>query len=104
MNLVCALLASRMGQSLNSCQVGEVMMNKPKLFLAAILSTTAIASTILFGSVSTAQPCSLYKSKYYQEQYEQVNWLRSPWVAVLTLPGIALAAALSVGNRYYKKG
>lgn len=78
-------------------------MNTPKLFLAAILSTTAIASTLVFGSVSTAQPCSLYKSKYYQEQYKQTSWLRSPWIAVLTVPGIALAAALSVGDRYYKK-
>ena len=79
-------------------------MNKPQLFWAAILSTTAIASTLVFSSVSSAQPCSLYKSKYYQEQYQQTNWLRSPWVAVLTLPGIALATALSVGDRYYKKG
>ena len=78
-------------------------MNKPKLFLAAILSTTAIASTLVFGSVSTAQPCSLYKSKYNQEQYQQANRLRSPWIAVLTVPGIVLAAALSVGDRYYKK-
>lgn len=80
-------------------------MLKLKLSLAAILSTTAIASSIVFGSVSSAQPCPLSKSEYYeQEQYEQADWLRSPWVALITLPGIALAAALSVGDRFYKKG
>jgi hypothetical protein len=78
---------------------------KLKLSLAAILSTTAIASGIVLSSVSSAQPCSLSKSEYYkQEQYQQANWLRSPWVAVITLPGIALAAALSVGDRFYRKG
>lgn len=77
---------------------------KPKLSLAAILSTTAIASGILFGSVSVAQPCSSSKSDYYQERYEQANWLRSPLAVVITLPGIAIAAALSLGDRYYKKG
>lgn len=77
---------------------------KPKLSLAAILSTTVIASGILFGSLSAAQPCSLSKSDYYQEQYEQANWLRSPLAVVITLPGIAIAVALSLGDRYYKKG
>jgi hypothetical protein len=77
---------------------------KPKLSLAAILSTTAIASSILFGSVSVAQPCSLSKSDYYQERYEQADWLRSPLAVVIILPGIAIAAALSLGDRYYKKG
>jgi succinate dehydrogenase/fumarate reductase cytochrome b subunit len=76
----------------------------PKRSLAAILSTTAIASGVFLASVSSAQPCSLYKSESYEKQYEQANWLRSPWVAVLVLPGIALATALSVGDRFYKKG
>lgn len=79
-------------------------MIKRKLSLAVILSSTAIASGVLFSSVSSAQPCSLYKSNYYQEQQEEANWLRSPWAAVIVLPGIAIAAALSVGDRYYKKG
>lgn len=75
---------------------------KPKLTLAAIVSTTAIAGGVLFGSVSSAQPCSLSKSDYYTERYAQANWLRSPWAAVITLPGIAIAAALSIGDRYYR--
>jgi hypothetical protein len=75
---------------------------KPKLTLAAILSTTAIASGVLLASASSAQPCSRYKSNYYQDQYEQVNWLRSPLAVAIALPGIAIAAALSVGHRYYK--
>lgn len=76
---------------------------KPKLSLAAILSTTAIASGVLLGSVSPAKSCIHSKSIQYKERYEQANWLRTPLAAVLTLPGIAIAAALSVGNRYYKE-
>ncbi len=71
---------------------------KPKLALATIVSTTAIASVILLGSSSSAQPCSLK----YNKQYEQTNWLRSPLAAVITLPGIAIATALSLGGRHYK--
>jgi hypothetical protein len=78
-------------------------MLKSKLSLAAILSTTAIASGIVLGSVSSAQSCLLRKLEYKQEQYEAGNWLRSPWIAILVLPGIALATALSVGDRLYKK-
>lgn len=77
-------------------------MSKPKLLVAAILSSSAIASTIMLSSASSAQPCSRYKSESYQK-YEQVNWLRSPWAVVLIVPGIALATALSVGDRFYKK-
>ena len=76
-------------------------MLKPNRSLAVILFTSAIASGVLFGATSSAQPCELSQSKY-QEQYDQTNWLRSPWAVVLTLPGIALAAALSVGERYYR--
>ncbi|HEY9632088.1 MAG TPA: hypothetical protein V6D14_01695 [Coleofasciculaceae cyanobacterium] len=81
---------------------------KPKLSLAVILSTTAIASGVLLGSVSPihAYPCARSKfhskSDYYQERYEQASWLRSPLTAAITLPGIAIAAALSVGYRHYK--
>jgi len=75
---------------------------KTKLSLAAILSTTAIASSILFTSVSAAQPCPLSKYRSYTEQTSQGNWLQSPWVALLTLPGIALAAGLYVRGRSYQ--
>lgn len=78
-------------------------MSKPKFYLAAILSTTAIASSVLLVSVSPTKACELSKYDYYEEQNEPANWLRSPWAAVLTLPGITLATALSVGDRYYKK-
>lgn len=80
-------------------------MLKAKLSLVAILSTTAIATGLLLSSASSAQPCSRLKwENEQQEQYEQANWWHSPWAVVLTLPGIAIAAALSVGDRYYKKG
>ncbi len=75
---------------------------KTKLSLVAIASSTAIASSILLGSVSSAQPCSL-RSAYYRERYEQPSWLRSPLAAVITLPGIALAAALYLGGRSYQR-
>jgi hypothetical protein len=76
---------------------------KPKLALAAILSTTAIASGVLFCSASSAQPCSLYNSDRYQELYEPADWLRSPLAVAIALPGIAIAAVLSVGHRYYRR-
>lgn len=79
-------------------------MLKLKLSLVAIISTTAIASGIVLSSVSSAQSCSHSKFEVYeQEGYEPADWFRSPWVAVITLPGIALAAVLSAGNRWYQK-
>lgn len=75
---------------------------KSKVCLAAIISSTAIAGGVLLGSVSSAQPCPM-RSAYYKERQEQTNWLRSPWVAVITLPGIALAAAFSLGGRSYQE-
>ncbi|AFZ20200.1 hypothetical protein [Allocoleopsis franciscana] len=79
-------------------------MLKLKLSLLAILSTTAIASGMVLGSVSSVQSCSHSKSEaYQQERYEQPAWFRSPWAAVIALPGIALAAVLSAGNRWYQK-
>jgi len=75
---------------------------KPKFYLAAILSTTAIATGVVLGSVSSAESCSLSKSAYYRARYEQPNWLRTPLAAAITLPGIALAAALSLGGRSYQ--
>jgi hypothetical protein len=77
-------------------------MMKPRLSLAAILSTAAIASGVLLGSVTPAKSCMPIKSTYRQERYEQANWLRTPLAAVLTLPGIAIATALSLGYRHYK--
>ena len=77
---------------------------KPKLSLVAILSISAIAGGIVLGSGSSAEACYLSKSYYKQQRYEQANWLKSPLAAVVTLPGIAIAAALSLGNRYYNKG
>ena len=78
-------------------------MIKPKLSLVAILSTTAIASGVVLGSVSPAKSCMSLKSDYYKERAEQANWLRTPLAAVIILPGMAIAAALSVGDRYYKR-
>lgn len=77
---------------------------KAKLTLAAILSTSAIASGILLASVNTAQAScgGMRRSAYYQQRYEPTHWLRTPLAAVIILPGIAIATALSVGNRYYK--
>jgi hypothetical protein len=84
--------------------VGEETVVKLKLSLVAILSTTAIASGMVLGSVSSVQSCSRSESKVHQqERYEQTTWFRSPWVAIITLPGIALAAVLSAGNRWYQK-
>jgi hypothetical protein len=77
---------------------------KPKLSLVAILSISAIAGGIALGSVSSAEACYRSKSYYKQQRSEQANWLKSPLAAVVTLPGIAIAAALSLGNRYYNKG
>lgn len=77
-------------------------MMKAKFSLAAILSTTAIASGVLFASVSSAQPCPLSKYRTSTEQAEQDNWLRSPLVAAITLPGIALAVSLYVRGRSYQ--
>ncbi len=76
-------------------------MLKPKKSWAAILLSTTIASTVVFGSTSSAQPCELSKFNV-QERYDQPNGLHSPWAVLLILPGLALATALSVGDRYYR--
>lgn len=76
---------------------------KAKLTLAAILSTSAIASSILLASVGSAQGCGGMRNyTYYKQRVEPTHWLRTPLAAVIILPGIAIAAALSVGDRYYK--
>ena len=72
---------------------------KAKLSLATLLSTTAIASSVLLTSVTPAQSCP-YRN--YITQKTQTNWLQSPWVAILTVPGIALAASLYMRGRSYQ--
>ena len=87
---------------LTAIQWEKLTAMKAKI-LVSILSTGAIASSVLFTSVSTsAQPCSLSKYRNYTEQPNQGNWLQSPWVALLTVPGIALAVSLYVRGRSYQ--
>lgn len=74
---------------------------KRQLSLAVMLSTSAITSGILLGSVNTAQACRHSKSDYEQEQY--VNKLDTPLAALATIPGIAIATALAVGHRRYNR-
>lgn len=74
---------------------------KAKL-LVSILSTGAIASSILITSISPTQACPLSKYRNSTEQTNQGNWLQSPWVALLTVPGIALAVSLYVRGRSYQ--
>jgi hypothetical protein len=76
---------------------------KLKLSLAAILSTSAIASGIFLGSVNSAQACGHSKVDYEQERYEQPTWLGTPLAALVTIPGIAIATALSIGHRRYNR-
>lgn len=76
-------------------------MKAAKLSLAVIVSTTAIASGVLFTSITPAQSCP-GKYRAYTTQTSSFNWLQSPWVAVLTLPGIALAVSLYARGRSYQ--
>ncbi|MBD2005567.1 hypothetical protein H6F63_20505 [Trichocoleus sp. FACHB-40] len=78
------------------------LLMKVKSSVAAIASTALVASGILFASASEAQPCGL-KSAYYRQQYQQPGWLNTPMAAAITLPGIALAAALYLGGRSYHR-
>lgn len=77
-------------------------MKAARLSLATIVSTTAIAGGILFTSVDPAQSCLGSKYRTYTTQTSSFNWLQSPWVAVLTLPGIALAVSLYARGRSYQ--
>jgi len=76
-------------------------MRATKLSLATILSTTAIASGVLFSSIDLARSCpySKYRSSYTTQTIE---WWQSPWVAVLTIPGIALGVTLYRRGRLYQ--
>lgn len=75
---------------------------KPKLALAALLSTTVIIGGVWLSSASSAQAYPCKSSARHAEQHKQIDWFRSPLVAMIALPGIALAAALSMGNRHYR--
>jgi hypothetical protein len=76
-------------------------MKAAKFSLAAILSTTAIASGVLFSSIHPAHSCpySKYRSSYTAQT---IDWWQSPWVAVLTIPGIALGVTLYRQGRLYQ--
>lgn len=70
---------------------------KAKLSLAAIVSTSAIASGVLLGSVNPAQAC------FFKARALQPSWLSTPLAAFIVLPGVALAVALSRGGRAYER-
>ena len=70
---------------------------KGKLSLAAIVSTSAIASGVLLGSVNPAQAC------IFRARAAQPSWLSTPLAAALALPGVALAVALSRGGKAYER-
>lgn len=72
---------------------------KAKLSMAAVLSTTVLVGGVLLSSASSVKPCGL---KYRYSESQQMNWLNSPWAAVVTLPGIVLAAGLYLGGRSYQ--
>jgi hypothetical protein len=76
-------------------------MKTAKLSLAAILSTTAIASGILFSSIDPAQSCPYGKYRS-SDTAQTINWWQSPWIAVLTIPGIALGVTLYMRGRSYQ--
>ena len=75
-------------------------MKAAKLSLAAILSTTAIASGVIFSSIDSAHSCPYSKYRSYTTQ--TTYWWQSPWVAILTIPGIALGVALYKHGRSYQ--
>lgn len=72
-------------------------MMKAKVYLGAILSTSAIAASILLSSADAAQACR------FKEKSQQTSWLNTPLAAVITLPGVALAIALYRGGRAYDR-
>ena len=78
-------------------------MIKRQLSLAAILSTSVLASGILLSSVSKTEACGHRQIDYDQERSEQVSWFNTPLAALVTIPGIAIATALSVGHRRYNR-
>jgi len=77
-------------------QVGATTM-KAKLSAATIVSSVAIASSILLSS-ATPSVASMYR----KARYRQKSWFQSPLSLVIALPGIALATALYMGGRSYQ--
>lgn len=69
---------------------------KSKLSAAAIVSSVAIASSVLL----TATPGEACMSR--KARYQQTSWFQSPLSVVIALPGIALATALYMGGRSYQ--
>jgi len=78
------------------------MMMKPKLVVAAVLATSAIATGVVLSSAYPAQSCMYKQSQSDHKTEAQTDWLKSPWAILLTLPGITLATALSRGGRSYE--
>ncbi|MEQ8969841.1 MAG: hypothetical protein RIE73_05535 [Coleofasciculus sp. C1-SOL-03] len=74
---------------------------KPRLVVAAVLATSAIATGVVLSSAHPAQSCIYKQSESDQQKEASLDWLRSPWAILITLPGIALATALSRGGRFY---
>lgn len=72
---------------------------KSQIFLAGILSTTAIATTMVVTSFSPAQSCMMSGFDRDRTEYNLPSWLRSPLSGVIALPGVALATGLFVGGR-----
>lgn len=71
-------------------------MNR-KLSLATLVASSAIATTVLFAPIATAKsPCS------FSTRRNAIDWAKTPLVAVLTIPGIALAATLYVSGRSHQ--
>jgi hypothetical protein len=69
---------------------------KAKLSAAAIVSSVAIASSVLL-TATPSEACM-----YRKAQYQQPSWLLSPLSMAIALPGIALATALYLGGRSYQ--
>ncbi|GET38211.1 hypothetical protein [Microseira wollei] len=67
---------------------------KAKLSAAGIVSSVAIASSVLLSDATPSVACM-----YRQARYQQTSWFQSPLSVVIALPGIALATALYMGGR-----
>ena len=65
-----------------------------KLSAAGIVSSVAIASSVLLSSATPSDVCM-----YRKARYQQTSWFQSPLSVVIALPGIALATALYMGGR-----
>ncbi len=65
--------------------------------LATVIATSAITLTVLFSAASSA------KSPCLSARRSSVDWSKTPLLAVLTIPGIALAATLYAGGRSHQK-